>query len=156
MIANPAKIQLPANTRTVLVGLPIVRAKFGRDTDSILAKVDSGELRWVFDVGLGSRRRFLRFWILELVSPQTTAALQPAQAIDGILGQGATIQRGEIERRWIISHPTIGRWIRHRHVELVAPGKVCRASLAKFLAGRWQGQALAGMVATKTQGVKAL
>jgi hypothetical protein len=129
---------LPMSARVVLVGLDTVRAALGVDAENVLAKVESGELQFVFNLGTGNHRRQLRFYLPELTAP-AAADLTLAKVIQNTLGTAAGVHRGELERRFCVSHVLIGRLIRHRHLALSAPGVVSRASLEKFLTARWVG-----------------
>ena len=128
---------LPISARTVLVDLQTVRAARGVDAESIVALVDNGELQWVFDLGLGGGDiRELRFWAREIIAPETVTNLKLSAVVDSILGNGATIRRGEIERQWVISAPHVMRLVRAEEIKEIAPGKICRLSLVKFLTSR--------------------
>jgi len=132
-------LNLPIAARTVFVDLGTVRAALGVDAESVLAKVDAGELRWVFDIGIGTEKRELRFWARELIAPGLCEALNLDQALIQILNGGVTIRRGEIERQWVVSHVTVMRWIREGLVFQYAPGQIARESLARFLKERCVG-----------------
>ena len=60
------KVEAP---RTVFSTVEYVRALRRVDAESVFAMVDAGELRWVFDIGLGDRRE-LRLMTAELVAPE--------------------------------------------------------------------------------------
>lgn len=97
--------------RTVLVTGDMVRAALGVDADSITAKVDAGELRWVWNVssGKGDVREF-RFWAKEIILPESTRALTPPQAVAAILGSERERWRGvEIAQLLLVSRPQIMR-----------------------------------------------
>ncbi len=140
---------LPMSARTILVGLGTVRAVLGVDAESVLAQVDAGELKWVFNLALGMEKRTLRFYLPELSAPAEVSRLALAEVIARITGAGATIRRGELERRLVVSHVTIGRWIKERHITLAAPGLVSRPSLESFLTTRWLGTLAPGKMGVK-------
>ena len=136
-IVTPLQTRLPLviAQRTVLVGVETVRAKFGCDAESVFAMVDNGTLRWAFDVAVtpGKGSRELRFWTGEIIAPENAARQTAAQVIAAIIGKGASVRRGEIERQWICSAQHIMRLIRAGELTLASRSKISRESLARFL-----------------------
>ncbi len=137
------KVEAP---RTVFSTVEYVRSLKRVDAESVFAMVDSAELKWVFNIGLGERRE-LRFMTAELVAPEL-APRTLTTAINSILGAGATITRGILERDWVCHHTHIMRLIREREISLLTPSKVSRTSLVAFLQSRW-----VGTIAIKQKGV---
>lgn len=124
--------------RTVLLGLETVRARFGCDAESVFAMVESGRLRWVFDVSLEHQiaQRELRFWTGEIVAPENVARQTVEQVIAAIVGRGATVRRGEIERQWVVSAQHVGRLVKAGELTLASMSQITRASLENFLERR--------------------
>jgi hypothetical protein len=104
-------LNLSISQRTVLVTVDMVRAALGVDADSVTAKVDAGELRWVWDVssGTGSVRE-LRFWTKEIIAPEFTRAQTLPQVVAELIGKDRARWRGtEIEHLLMVSRPQIFR-----------------------------------------------
>lgn len=136
-------LNLSISQRTVLVTVDMVRAARGVDADTITGLVDAGELRWVWDVGIGRRElRELRFWAREIIAPEFCRELTAEQAIAGVLGSDRTRWRGtEISHLLLVSRAHICRL--HAAEEL--PGTIVdgtlwvqRPALVKFLTERLQ------------------
>lgn len=111
-------LNLSISNRTVLVTGDMVRAALGVDADTITAKVDAGEFRWVWDVTavegrearVEGRIRELRFWAKEIVAPQFVARLGVREALAEILGQDRQRFRGtELQHLLLVSRPQIKR-----------------------------------------------
>jgi len=101
-------LNLPINHRTVLVTMEMVRANLGVDAESVQAKVDAGEIRWIWNVATGERISELRFWAKELIAPEFCAGLNLEQVINQLLGEVRLIWRGvEIEHLLLVSRPTV-------------------------------------------------
>lgn len=137
MSATEMGLNLKVSAATVFLDLQSVRAHFSLDAESVLAMVDAGELVWVFDIGLGDRRE-LRFWAKELIAPAECPRTLTT-AVQSILGSGATITRGQIERQWVTSAQHVMRLIREKEITLITPSKVSRPSVVNFLTARWAG-----------------
>ena len=128
--------------RTVFLGVDVVRAMRGCDAETVFSMVDNGELRWVFDISLDQDTRDLRFWAGEILAPENAARQTEDRVIAAIIGAGATIRRGEIERQWVCSSQHVMRLIRAGEIHLASLSHVSRASVAAFLRRR--------LVATKS------
>jgi hypothetical protein len=101
-------LNLSISQRTVLVTMDMVRAALGLDADSVMARVEAGELRWVFDIATGSQISELRFWAKEIIAPEFCAGLTLAQAMKEILGSERARWRGtEIQHLLLVSRPTV-------------------------------------------------
>jgi hypothetical protein len=124
--------------RSVFLGMETVRAKFGCDAEKVLAMVEKGKLRWVFDISVDGTARNLRFWTGEIVAPQIAARQTEQQVIAAILGYSAAIRRGQIERQWICSAQHVMRLVRAGELSLAGPKHITRTSLAAFLKRRLQ------------------
>ncbi len=138
LAARQTRLPLEISQRTVLVGVETVRAKFGCDAESVFAMVDNGKLRWVFDVSLDQGVRELRFWAGEIVAPDLQKGATLDHVIRCILGTGAAIRRGEIERQWVCSAQHVGRLIRAGELTLASLSQISRTSLEAFLKRRLQ------------------
>lgn len=92
--------------RTVLVTGDLVRAALGVDADTVAAKVESGELRWVWNVSTGTGAvRELRYWAKELTDPQVSS-FTTEEVIGEILGSNRERWRGvEIGQLLLVSRP---------------------------------------------------
>jgi len=137
-------LNLSISARTVLVTLDMVRACRGVDADTVLAQVDAGELRWVWDVSSGGGTvRELRFWAREIIAPEMSANFKPAQVISLVLGTDRARWRGvEIAQLLLVSRPQIFRL--HEAGDLkgdIVGGTlyVARAVVEKFLTQRRVG-----------------
>ena len=133
------RLNLRLSARTVLVDLATVRAARGVDAESVLAAVDAGELRGVFDVSASADGgiRELRFWMRGVIAPETVAGLGTEAIIQLVLGDRATYRRGELEVQWVMSHVTVMRLIRSGEFKLHGR-EVTTESLRKFLRSRIQ------------------
>ena len=133
-------LNLSISQRTVLVSMDMVRAALGVDADTVTAKVEAGELRWVFNVALGDEMRELRFWAKEIIAPEFTADIAVGEAIKQILGTERTRWRGtEIQHLLLVSRPTVMRLKDSGELpgEIVGGTFWCkRAALETFLRGR--------------------
>ena len=138
---NQRLLNLSINQRTVLVTVDMVRAALGVDADSVQARVEAGEYRWVWNVSAGRGDvRELRFWAREIIAPETTKHLTVAMALNLILGLERLHWRGtEIAHLLLVSRPQIFRL--HESGEL--PGeivgrtlRVTRAAVVHFLTQR--------------------
>jgi hypothetical protein len=134
-------LNLSISQRTVLVTVDMVRAALGVDADSVTAKVDAGELRWVWDVSCGTGAvRELRFWAKEIIAPEFTRAQSLPQVVAEVLGKERLRWRGtEIAHLLLVSRPQIFRL--HEAGDLageIVGGTlyVTRAVLEKFLIKR--------------------
>lgn len=149
MITMQRHLSLSISQRTVLVTVDTLRTHLGVDADTILARVDNGEYRWVFDVSSVRQRRLnsakhvreLRIWAREVIAPETTSGLSPEGAVRDILGKRDRFYGTEIAQLLLVSRPQIFRL--HDSEELsgeIVGGKlwVSRAVLEKFLLRRMQ------------------
>lgn len=145
-------LTLRVAARTVFVGIDAARASLGLDAESVVALVESGELLWTFDIGLGADRRELRFWARQLIEisagSDSTKDWTLSRVIQSILGGHDHISRGEIERQWVCSSQHIGRLIQSKDLDLILPKKISRTSLERFLSLRWCGNWSGGAVDT--------
>jgi len=135
------QFNLSISQRTVLVNVEALRAALGVDADTIYAKVDCGEFRWVWDVSNGGGDvRELRFWVRELTAPETVAALDLPEVIASVLGTERQRWQGvELAQLFLISRPQVKRL--HDAGELpgdIVSGKlwVKRSAVEKFLNAR--------------------
>lgn len=86
-------LSLQINQRTALVTVDTARAVRGVDTESILAEIESGNIRWVFDIALpGAARRELRIWASSLIAPEFKHA--EADVLRAVLGTTRDTLRG--------------------------------------------------------------
>ena len=133
------RLNLSLSARTVLVTTDAVRAALGVDADTIAAKVDAGELRWVWNVALGREIAELRFWAREIVAPEFVADYTPAKVVAEILGIRSRWRGVELAQLLLVSRPTIMRLVDAGELkgEIVNGAiHVWRAPLEKFLLAR--------------------
>lgn len=135
------RLNLSLSARTVLVTPDTVRAALGVDADTVAAKVDCGELRWVWNVALGREIAELRFWAREIISPEsvTAANYSPAKVVAEILGSRSRWRGVELAQLLLVSRPTIMRLVNAGELkgEIVNGAiHVWRAPLEKFLLAR--------------------
>jgi len=140
-------LALSLSQRTVLVTMETVRAVLGLDAETITQRVDSGELRWVFDVSAvtaeaqGSGLRELRFWSKELIAPEFCRGVTPDQAADQIVGMTTRewLRSGEVAHILLVSDPHVGRLWQRGFLSGEITGrslKLRRASLITWLQSR--------------------
>lgn len=126
-----------------MVNIGFVRAHFGCVAETVLRRVDDAtradHLRWVFNLSASKgHRRELRFWVREVIAPETCARLALADVVDLILGRRQTFRRGELEIEWVCNHMTISALLRSRALKLHGT-TIPRSSLCAFLKSRWIG-----------------
>lgn len=138
------KANIPPNTH--LVTSEFVRALRGISSEAVQDLVESGQLRFVWNVTARPRAREiseLRFWLQETIAPiPFTVGLR--DAVQAILGARRTCWRGtEIAQMMMVSRPCIHRLRKSRAL----PGKikgstlwVQRSELQRFLNIRWLGK----------------
>lgn len=128
-------LQIAANVALVDIGT--ARAVKGLDTESLVALTESGEFRWVWDVGTGRNRRELRFWRLELVDASVTNNLLMPAVIDTILPTTRDrFRSGELQALFTISAQLILQHYKAGTLDGTQTSTtlyITRASLAQFL-----------------------
>lgn len=75
--------------RPVLVSAGTAMQVLGQEHTTVMEMVDTGELRWVFDVATGSecqKRRELRFWLGELLAPAAHADKSVGDVVTAVVG----------------------------------------------------------------------
>lgn len=134
---------LPFSALTQLIPLETVRSMRGLSGEAIMEDVDSGKLRFVWDVSVKGERatvREWRFWLLELTAPTTIAELSPSAGIARILGEHRKIWRGtEIAQMLLVSRPHIHRLNRCRELPAQKRGHtlyINRPAMERFLTRR--------------------
>ncbi len=143
MSPNPS-LNLSLHQRTVLVTTETARAALGVDAETLMTRVESGGLRWVFDVSAvdggprDGRLRELRFWVREIIAPETTRTLTPAQVVEQVVGTPSRehLRSGEVAHLLLVSDPHVGRlWQRGMLPGVIAGRalKLRRDGLVKFL-----------------------
>jgi hypothetical protein len=125
--------------RTVMVDIGAWRQALQCDAESVLARVDNGQIRWAFNIAVNlDSRRDLRFYATELIAPEIAAKLTLDQVIMGIIGQGEAVRTGRMECEWVCSHQIVHALIKAGELQLLGPGRISRASLVEFLKHRLQ------------------
>jgi hypothetical protein len=133
-------LPLSVSAQVVLATVDVARAVLGVDAESVVAQVEEGKIRWVWDFACpGSTRRELRFWVPELSSGTKPQPVE--QVIAAVIGAtpGGRQRAAIIEVRWAISAQLImglvrsGCWAEDRvgHTRYLR-----RASLERFLQER--------------------
>lgn len=104
---------LPFSNRSQLIPISVVRALRGLSAEAILALMESGELRFAFNFSARfpkSQVCHWRFWLREVIAPNTVARLTLLQAIALMLGEHRQRWRGtELAQLLLLSRPTIHR-----------------------------------------------
>lgn len=110
------KLVLTLHTRTALVTTETVRAALGIDAETVATRVDSGEIRWVFDVSAATgdqdnRLRELRFWLREVIAPGSAHQMAPRDVVEAIVGSPSRefFRSGEVAHLLLVSDPHVGR-----------------------------------------------
>jgi hypothetical protein len=143
----PATLQrefsMSVSTRAVLVNIEAVRSVFGVAAETVLDRVDDAtredHLRWVFNLSAGDGyRRELRFWVREIIAPETCTRLGLGKVVDIILGKREQFRRGELEIEWVCNHKTISALLSTKALCLHGT-TVPRHALDNFLRTRWIG-----------------
>lgn len=85
--------------RPVLVPMAVAVVKLGFTAESIREMRDAGELRWVWDIGLGGRKiENLRFWFGELdrldMGDNSARYQQPGPVIQAVVGHPEAAELG--------------------------------------------------------------
>jgi hypothetical protein len=157
-------LHLPLHPSTALVTLDLVRAVSGLDTERVWTRVESGRLRWVWDISARSHPggaacrgevRELRFWAAELVAPEHCRYLQVEQVLSTVLGgQRQHWTSIEVAQRWLCSRAILKRLVDAG--ELAGPLRartrwLTRASMADFLRRRLVGWATGQAPSTHQQ-----
>lgn len=135
---------LPLRNRVQLVDMGYVRAHLGLDTDGVVALVESGQYRWVWDIGVhdAAASRSIpeyRFWINELPSPAVYRDLTPARVVAEVIGHHRPrLSRGELVHLFVTNRPTIKKMCDAGELQADAGDRhyVTRASLEAFLTRR--------------------
>ena len=134
MNAQPSSFNVAG--RIAFVTLATVRSRFGCAAETVLRRVDDAtrpdHLRWVFNLSAAEgHRRELRFWVREIVAPESCGRLTLAQVVDLILGRRQNFRRGELEIEWVCHPSTITGLLRAKALSLEA-STIPRSSLANL------------------------
>lgn len=132
----------PINSQ--LVPIAVVRTLRGISADSVQSLVDSGELRFVWNIGLRGPRATipdLRLWLREVIQPISVASMDLPAALALILGANRTRFRGtEIGQLLMICRPQMHRLYKSRAIQGKITNRtlwVARPTLEQFLAERF-------------------
>jgi hypothetical protein len=83
-------LPLYIHQRTALVTVETARCALGVDTDSILAMLDDGTLRWAWNISAGSQLREIRIWARDVITYQTGLGPErlhsSTEVIDSVIG----------------------------------------------------------------------
>jgi len=135
-------LDLGLHQRTVLVTTETARAALGVDAETVWTRVDSGTLRWVWNVSAaGGPLRELRFWARELVAPDACRDLDLDHVVNQVVGMESReyLRSGEVAHLLLVSDPHVGRlWKAGALPGLIAGRtlKLRRDGLVKFLQER--------------------
>jgi hypothetical protein len=141
-MAIPAQrsLGLTVAANVSLVTVDVVRGVLGVDAETVVARVDEGRLRWVWDFSSpGSARRELRFWTSELTDGYRPQPVE--QVIAAIIGAtpGGRQRAAILEQRWCISAQLIMALVRKKCLEEDRVGHtryLRRPSIEEFLRSR--------------------
>ncbi len=147
--AGEGGLRLALHPRTRLVTLDFVRAAWGLEVEGVWACLESGRLRWVWDIsrrahGCGAALepgvRELRVWALELTAPEWCHRLADEQVLEAVLGTGPAQWRAAEVAHWLLcSRAALKRLVDAG--ELAGPMRgrtrwITRPSLSAFLRRR--------------------
>lgn len=131
-----------------LVDVNTARAIIGRSADAILAMVDSGGLRWAFDISAGSRKlRCIRIFrgCLQAWTRKTEHRAELGEVLDAILTTNRPrLRASELVERWSCGHDLLNHLVRGRQLTGAITGHalwISRQSAARFLEARLIGHA---------------
>lgn len=137
-------IELPINPAASLVDLNFVRLVRRIDTEEISAQIDCGKLIFVWDVSAtcAMRKRQLRFYLPEVVSPQFTARLRHDEVMQKILPPTRqNFFAAEVGNLLLLSRNSLAALARQLEARLIdRTFKFSRESLVTWLTSRWLGK----------------
>lgn len=134
---------VPTTSQTALLTLETARTLLTRDHDAILDLVDSGKLRWAFDIGItGKPPRCIRVWGYSISCFQRSVAdednIETVLAAV-LLGRRARLRASELTHRLSCSHDHLSRLVEGRRISGGVENHTLwlnRDSLARFLKSR--------------------
>jgi hypothetical protein len=143
--ASPTDKKLPPtatlNQRTVLLNVNSVMDVRGVSADAVYNMAD--ELQWVWNVAVdpAAKIRNLRFWVREVITPETTRNLNLATVLALILGERKNFQAGEVCHLLRVRRPTLLNLRRQLSGKMQTCGGAIfpREGLFNFLKARWIG-----------------
>src|SRR5689334_753708 len=100
---------LPISQHTVLVDVKTIRIARHVDDETVYAEVDHGKYFWVWNVGLGSEIRELRFWVKEIIlGSGAVERLTIDEVIEKLLPANRLwLRRQEVKDLLVVSNPTV-------------------------------------------------
>lgn len=140
--ARQRLLTLEVSQTVALVTVDVARAVLGVDAETVVARVEEGQIRWVWDLATpGAARRELRFWVAELEQGAGFAPQPVEQAIAAVIGAtpGGRQRSAVLEVRWSISAQLIMELVRKQCWQEDRVGHtrfLRRASLENFLRSR--------------------
>lgn len=141
MLAQPTLPNLTLHWRTRLVTVDTVRVVLGVDTDTVLCRVEAGEIRWAWDIGLSSSKRELRIWAREIAVGGER--FTPEEVVDMVIHtQREHLRSSELAQILICSRPHMLELMRQGELEGPRCGHaqhITRTSFAAFLRRRLVG-----------------
>ncbi|MCW5560023.1 MAG: hypothetical protein KIT22_19575, partial [Verrucomicrobiae bacterium] len=114
-MTTPTQRLLPLriDERVALLDANTVCASLGIDPEGVAERVDSGDIRWAFDISCGTRLvRELRIWRACLVEAEAAGQATLEDVIRDVIGgleQDAEVRAARIEKRWLVSTQTVRR-----------------------------------------------
>lgn len=146
LLAQP-ELRLPRlHRRDALGDISLAVHILGWDQSTIMEMVQSGGLLWTWNVAsdLGGARAEWRFWIGELVAPDTQRTQKLDQVVECVVGKREMVDLSVFSVKELLR---VSRQQVHRLIETnqIAGrisnhvGWVPRASLVGFLKNRWTG-----------------
>jgi hypothetical protein len=96
--ATQRLLQLEVHEDSKLLPVPVVCASLGVDYDTVLARIESGVIRWAFDIGLGAKIRAIRVVRECLAGGRQFGSLD--QVVEWAVPHPHHTVHGEVARRW--------------------------------------------------------
>lgn len=142
---SQGRLPLVLSERTRLVCMYTARAVLGIDTDSVIAKVDNGELRWVWDVGVHGVKNAVveyRFLAAELSKEQSFHTIEDVIAHCVPAGRDR-LRRGELVQMMMVSRVHVHNLVKEGELRGDAAEPlnfVTMRSVTNFLRLRWMNR----------------
>jgi hypothetical protein len=145
-IARQGELPLRRSFRPVLVDVNRAMECLSYGIEVVNQLVDTGELKWVFDVGSGAGRRELRFWLGELLLPEAQREKPLTEVLNAIAGHStmSELRASTVGDILLLRRPSVWRFVVTGELNGRQAGHVQwinRAALVSFLGRRWIGHA---------------
>lgn len=134
---------MAASPNSQLVTMGIARAISGKTADAIHCEMESGTVRFVWNIGSGNQIATPRIWLRALVEPASVARMTLPEVIAAILGTQRNRWRGvEVAQMLMVSRPQIHRLRKVKALPGTISGHtfwVTRPTLERFFVKRFLG-----------------